>query len=80
MKVVIYIEARTPIVVGQSAVVIPLNHPSELVRNGHECITTPVISIAADGTTFTTRNTTYKLAAAPANEERVIDRGALERL
>jgi peptidyl-tRNA hydrolase len=71
--VVIYIEAHTSIVVGQSAVVVPLNHRSELVANGHKCITTPVVSIAADGTTFETRNTLYRLATTPAKES-VIDR------
>lgn len=65
---VIYVKACSPIVVGQQAVVIPLNHTSDLVTNGHECWTTPVVSIADDGTTFETKNSIYVLAAIPGDE------------
>lgn len=65
-RTVIYIKALSPIKVGQHAEVIPLNHSSDLVSNGRPCITTPVQSIAPNGTTFSTKNSVYQLAAEPA--------------
>lgn len=67
-RTVIYMLAKTPLVVGESAIVVPLNHDSDLVRNGHDCITTPIVSIAPNGTTFSTRNSLYKLADIPDPE------------
>jgi hypothetical protein len=66
MKRVVYLRALSPIVVGQSATVIPLNHPdTENVQNCHPCYTTEVRRIYSDGTTFETKNTQYRLVETP---------------
>jgi hypothetical protein len=69
---VIYIRALQPIVVGEGALVIPLNHPdTDMVTNGHAAWTSPVRSIAPNGTTFETANSLYQLAQEPDPEEEV---------
>ena len=70
---VIYVKALTPLEVGESARVIPLNHSSDLVLNGHACITSPVQNIAPNGTTFSTLNSIYQLADEPDKVEEVKD-------
>lgn len=74
---VIYIKALTPLIVGQPAIVIPLNHPSDLVVNGHQCYTTPIQTIAPNGTTFSTRNTLYVLIGEPDENKRVEEKKEL---
>lgn len=57
---VVYIELQSSLEVGQSATVIPVNHPdTENVTNGYPCYTSPVVSIYPDGKTFDTYNTHY---------------------
>jgi hypothetical protein len=66
---VIYIRALQPIVVGEGALIIPLNHSDTVnVMNGHAAYTTPVRSIAPNGTTFETQNSIYQLAQEPDHE------------
>lgn len=56
---VIYVELLSQLRVGHSALVVPLNHTSDLVSNYHPATTSPVQSISQDGKTFTTLNSIY---------------------
>lgn len=62
MNRVQYIDVGPRLEIGQSAHVLPLDHPSPLVSNRGWAVTSPVTSIApgANGPTFTTENTEYR--------------------
>jgi hypothetical protein len=65
---VVYVAARN-VVVGQSADVIPLNHPcTDMVTNGHWAHTSPVVKM--DGEVFETANSIYHPAAKPPVEDK----------
>ena len=60
-KIVKYIPIpEIPIVVGRSAYVIPLNHCSPLVHNGHMVMTSTVKAHDPQTGKFETRNTFYE--------------------
>lgn len=72
MRKVRYSKALTPIIVGQSAVVIPLDHPDrDRVSNNRPCLTTEVQGVASDGTTFITRNSEYVLETVEEADQRI---------
>jgi hypothetical protein len=55
---VVYVELRSLLTLGERVLVVPLNHTSDLVDNGHPAWTSPVQSIGKDGV-FETLNTRY---------------------
>lgn len=54
--------------VGASALVVPENHPSELVSNTGAVLTSTVQSFDADTGVFETLNTRYQPSAAPSGQ------------
>lgn len=64
MNRVQYIDVGPPLRVGESAYVLPLDHPSRLVSNRGWARTSPVTKITpgGNGPTFTTQNTEYRPA------------------
>lgn len=56
---VVYIELRSPLIIGAQVIVVPVNHTSDLVTNGHEARTSPVITIGPEKGVFETLNTKY---------------------
>ena len=60
--IVHYKDVITPVAVGRSAVVWPINHPSPLVTNSGPVLTSPVVTVTAGsrGPLFETANTYYK--------------------
>lgn len=65
-------------VIGQSAVVLPLDHPSDLVSNRTWAQTSPVVSIIdqANGKVFETRNTVYWPAETDESLPEALQKGA----
>lgn len=57
--IVLYSFVFEPIILGQSAIVQPINHPGELVSNTTLAKTSPVVKIINDYS-FETENTIYK--------------------
>jgi hypothetical protein len=56
---VVYIELRSPLLLGKPVIVVPINHTSGYVDNGYPAQTTPVITIGPESGVFETANSRY---------------------
>lgn len=73
-KVVQYVVTPyTYIVVGESAVVVPVDHPdTEAVVNGMTALTSEVVSYNTDTGEFETKNTRYVVAKPVAKQKETV--------
>ncbi len=62
-QIVHYVGLASDLIVGQSALVYPVDHPSEFVSNNYWAMTSPVVEIRECGTFFT-KNTEYRQVQA----------------